>query len=83
MTDVSPGGRRGGDTRCLIANKAKRISAAHAVASFDGRYFGVRGSSGLFHHVSLGRMFRSKEDAVVSLRDQPASALEGKKERER
>ena len=80
MTDVFPGGWRKGDTCYLITNRAKRITVAHTVESFDGRYFGVRGNSGLFHRVSPGRMFRSKEEATASLRE---SALEGKKERER
>ena len=83
MTDVFPGGWRKGDTCYLITNRAKRTAAAHTVESFDGRYFGVRGNSGLFHRASPDRMFRSKEDAASSLREQPDSALEGKKERER
>lgn len=83
MTDVFPGGWRRGDTCYLITNKAKRTSLAHTVESFDGRYFGVRGNSGLFHRVSPGRMFRSKEDAAASLRERSVIALEGKKECER
>jgi len=67
MTDVFPGGWRKGDTCYLITNRAKRTTLAHTVESFDGRYFGVRGSTGLFHHVSLNRMFRSREDAVESM----------------
>ena len=80
MTGVFPGGWRKGDACYLITSKAKRTSLAHTVESFDGRYFGVRGNSGLFQRVSPGRMFRSKEEATASLRE---SALEGKKERER
>jgi hypothetical protein len=86
MTDVFPGGWRKGDTCYLITSRARRIAAAHTVESFDGRYFGVRGNSGLFHHVSPGRMFRSKEDAVASLeygREPPDDALKRKKGRER
>ena len=67
MTDVFPEGWRKGDVCYLIANKAKRIAIAHTVESFDGRYFGVLGNSGMFHRVSPGRMFRSKEEAVASL----------------
>lgn len=73
MTDGFPGGWRKGDTCYLIANKAKRIAIAHTVESYDGRYFGVRGHSGLFHRVSLGRMFRSKADAVASLEQSKTS----------
>ncbi len=73
MTDVFPGGWRKGDTCYLITNKAKQIAIAHTVESFDGRYFGVRGSSGLFHRVSPGRMFRSKAEAVAALNHVPNS----------
>ena len=61
MTEAFPGGWREGDTCYLITSRAKGTAAAHTVESFDGRYFGVRGHSGLFHHVSPGRMFHSKE----------------------
>ena len=71
--------RRVAKRGCLLSDH-ERTSLAHTVESFDGRYFGVRGNSGLFHRVSPGRMFRSKEEATASLRE---SALEGKKERER
>lgn len=75
MTDVFLGGWRKGDICYLITNRAKQIAIAHTVESFDGRYFGVRGNSGLFHHVSPGRMFQSMEDAVASL-EQPQSSRE-------
>lgn len=83
MTDVFPGGWRKGDTCYLITNRAKRTAAPHTVESFDGRYFGVRGNSGLFHRASPSRMFHSKEEAAASLREQPDNALEGKKGRDR
>lgn len=78
MTDGFPGGWRKGDTCDLITSRAKRTAAAHTVESFDGRYFGVCENSGLFHHVSPGRMFRSKEDAVASL-EQPDNTPARKK----
>lgn len=62
-----PGGWKKGDTCYLITNKAKRYALPHTVESFDGTYFGVRGNTGLFHHVSLRRMFHSKEAAIASL----------------
>ena len=62
-----PGGWHAGDTCFLIVNKAKRYALPHTVESFDGTYFGVRGKTGLFHHVSLWRMFHTKEEAVASL----------------
>ena len=83
MTDVFPGGWRKGDVCYLITSKVKRTSLAHTVESFDGRYFGVRGNSGLFHRVSPSRMFRSKEDAAASLREQMDHALKSKRGCER
>ena len=82
MTDTFPGGWCKGDICYLITSRAKRTAAAHKVESFDGRYYGVRGNSGLFHRVSPGRMFRSKEDAVASL-EQPDNTLAGKKRLDR
>ena len=86
MTDGFPGGWCRGDTCYLVTNKSKRIAIAHTVESYDGRYFGVRGHSGLFHHASPGRMFRSKEEAVASLghsREPSDNALTKKKRYER
>lgn len=62
-----PGGWHAGDICFLITNKAKRYALPHTVESFDGTYFGVRGKTGLFHHVSLRRMFHSREEAIASL----------------
>lgn len=62
-----PSGWHAGDICFLIVNKAKRYALPHTVESFDGTYFGVRGKTGLFHHVSLRRMFHSREEAIASL----------------
>lgn len=62
-----PGGWHAGDTCFLIVNKAKRYALPHTVESFDGTYFGIRGGTGLFHHVSPWRMFHTKEEAIASL----------------
>ena len=80
MTDIFPGGWHKGDTCYLITSKAKAATLPHTVESFDGRYFGVRGNTGLFHHVSLSRMFRSREEAVASLGEQhrPQAKRKGK-----
>jgi len=73
LCDVAtfPGGWHKGDTCFLITNKAKKYALEHTVESFDGTYFGVRGHTGLFHHVSPQRMFRSKEEAIASLISTP------------
>ncbi len=72
MTEVFPGGWREGDTCYLITSKEKRTTLPFTVQSFDGRYFGIRGSTGMFHRVSPNRMFRSKEEAAASLEPLPA-----------
>lgn len=72
MTDVFPDGWREGDTCYLIASKEKRTTLAFTVQSFDGKYFGIRGNTGMFHRVSPSRMFRSKEEAVASLEPLPS-----------
>lgn len=72
MTEVFPDGWREGDTCYMIASKEKRTTLAFTVQSFDGRYFGIRGNTGMFHRVSPSRMFRSKEEAVASLEQLPA-----------
>lgn len=73
MTDVFPGGWREGDTCYMIASKEKRTTLSFTVQSFDGRYFGIRGKTGMFHRVSPNRMFRSKEEAIASLEQLPAN----------
>lgn len=65
-----PNGWCEGDTCYLITNKAKRYSQPYTVECFDGTYFGVRGRTGLYYRVSPGRMFRTMEDAVSSLKAQ-------------
>ena len=37
------------------------------VESYDGRFFGVRSHTGLYHRVSPWRMFRTREEAVETL----------------
>lgn len=64
-----PNGWREGDLCYLITNKAKRYTLPYTVESFDGTYFGVRGRTGLYHRVSPGRMFHTREDAVASLQE--------------
>lgn len=63
-----PDGWCEGDTCYLITNKAKQYTQPYTVESFDGAYFGIRGHTGLYHRVSPGRMFRTREDAVSSLK---------------
>lgn len=65
--EIFPGGWKKGDVCFLITSKAKRYALPHTVESFDGTYFGVRGRTGLFHHASPRRLFRTKEDAIASL----------------
>ena len=48
-----------GDTCVMITNKTKNI-CEYTVESYDGRYFGVRSHTGLYHRVSPWRMFRTR-----------------------
>lgn len=59
-----------GDTCVLITNKAKKSTCEYIVEGYDGKYFGVRSHTGLYHRVSPWRMFRTREDAVESLTSQ-------------
>ena len=56
-----------GDTCVMITNKTKKSTCEYTVESYDGRYFGVRSHTGLYHRVSPWRMFRTREEAVETL----------------
>ena len=62
-----PYGWNKGDTCVMIINKAKNSTCEYTVESYDGRYFGVRSHTGLFHRASPQRLFHSKEEAVAAL----------------
>lgn len=63
----SPYGWNKGDTCVMITNKTKKSTCEYTVESYDGRYFGVRSHTGLYHRVSPWRMFRTREEAVETL----------------
>ena len=65
-----PYGWKKGDTCVLITNKEKKNTCEYIVESYDGKYFGVRSHTGLYHRVSPWRMFRTREDAIESLTSQ-------------
>lgn len=56
-----PYGWNKGDTCVMITNKTKKSTCEYTVESYDGRYFGVRSHTGLYHRVSPWRMFRTRE----------------------
>lgn len=62
-----PYGWNRGDTCVMIANKAKKNICEYTVESYDGRYFGVRSHTGLFHRASPHRLFHTREEAVAAL----------------
>ena len=62
-----PYGWNKGDTCVMITNKTKKSTCEYTVESYDGRYFGVRSHTGLYHRVSPWRMFRTREEAVETL----------------
>ena len=61
-----PDGWRKGDTCGLITKKEKKNTCEYSVESYDGKCFGVRSHTGLYHRVSPWRMFRTREEAVES-----------------
>lgn len=65
-----PYGWNKGDTCALITNKAKKSTYEYIVESYDGKYFGIRSHTGLYHRVSPWRMFSTQEDAIESLTSQ-------------
>lgn len=65
-----PYGWNKGGTCVLITSKAKMSTCEYIVESYDGKYFGVRSHTGLYHRVSPWRMFRTREDAIESLTSQ-------------
>ena len=54
-----PYGWNKGDTCVMITNKAKKSTCEYIVESYDGKYFGVRSHTGLYHRVSPWRMFHT------------------------
>ena len=65
---ILPGGWRTGDTCFLLTHKKKRLTNQYTVRGYDGRYFELTDRAQNFYRVSTGRMFRSREAALASLR---------------
>lgn len=63
-----PGGWRTGDTCFLLTHKKKGLTNQYTVRGYDGRYFELYDRAQNFYRVSIGRMFRSREAALASLR---------------
>jgi gamma-glutamylcyclotransferase (GGCT)/AIG2-like uncharacterized protein YtfP len=63
-----PGGWRTGDTCFLLTHKKKGLTNQYTVRGYDGRYFELTDRAQNFYRVSIGRMFRSREAALASLR---------------
>lgn len=59
----------------MITNKAKKRTCEYIVESYDGKYFGVRSHTGLYHRVSPWRMFRTREDAIEMLSEQERGGM--------
>lgn len=73
-----PYGWNKGDTCVMIINKAKKSTCEYTVESYDGRYFGVRSHTGLFHRASPQRLFHSKEEAGLQPLEQSKHRVQGK-----
>ena len=65
---ILPGGWRTGDTCFLLTHKKKGLTNQYTVRGYDGRYFELTDRAQNFYRVSTGRMFRSREAALASLR---------------
>lgn len=62
-----PCGWRKGDTCVMITNKVKKSTCEYTIENYDGRYFGVRSRTGLYHRASPQRLFHTWEEAVENL----------------
>lgn len=58
-----PGGWEIGDTCFMVTNREKGYTGTYTVRGFDGKYFCLQNSRGSFYRASVGRMFRSREEA--------------------
>lgn len=63
-----PGGWQKGDTCFLLTHKKKGLTNQYTMRGYDGRYFELTDRAQNFYRVSTGRMFRSREAALASLR---------------
>lgn len=67
QTSDFPYGWNKGDTCVMITNKSKKSTYEYIVESYDGKYFGVRSHTGLFHQASPRRLFRTREEEIAVL----------------
>lgn len=70
-----PYGWSKGDTCVMVTNKAKKSTSEYIVESYDGKYFGVRSHTGLYHRVSPWKMFRTREEAIEMLSEQECGGM--------
>lgn len=73
---VFPGGWRTGDTCFLLTHKKKGLTNQYTVRGYNGRYFELFDGAQNFYRVSMGRMFRSRQEAVSSLQEKGGSQNE-------
>ena len=70
-----PDGWSKGDTCVMITNKAKKTTCEYTIEDFAGAYFLVRSRTGSYFRASPGRLFRTREDAVESLKEQKQGGM--------
>ncbi len=63
-TQRFPGGWETGDTCFIVTNREKGCTGHYTVRGFDGKYFCLQNRRGSIHRASMGRMFRSREEAL-------------------
>ena len=66
--ETLPDGWKEGDTCVMVTNKRKGCTSAYTVQGYDGKYLSLLSSTGNLHRASAWRMFRSREEALASLR---------------
>lgn len=63
-----PGGWRIGDECLMFTNKTKCYTNTYIVVGYSGKYFELRDASGNLYRASELRLFRSREEAIASLK---------------
>ena len=67
MSSKFPNGWEIGSVCVMITNKKKKYTQEYTVKGYDGRYFTLQDKHNNFHHASISRMFKSRDDALAAL----------------
>lgn len=67
LSATLPNGWKIGDTCVMIVNRKKGYTQEYVVDGYYGQYFKLRDKYGNMHHASVLRMFRTRDEALISL----------------